>query len=321
MNNKKLLVSYPSHLHNGNSVSSKNVNIILATLPALLVGLIAYGIPAIRVVALSVGCAMLAELLMNLATKREITIGDGSAALSGLLFGMLLPASAPWWLVMVGAFIAIIIGKQIFGGIGGNPLNPTLIGFAIVTISWKSFLDYDAALLNYDLGFLMAYPLAALKNFGVSTTANYNLTGLLLGKQSGGIGAACGLGLLIGGAYLILRGFIRWEISLSFLGGVFITAFLFNISNPENYASPIFHLLTGNILIGAFFLATDDTPSPVNFLPMLIFGSGCGIMTILIRNLGSYYDGVVFAILLMNLINPLLDKIRPKAFGKVVENA
>jgi electron transport complex protein RnfD len=139
-----------------------------------------------------------------------------------------------------------------------------------------------------------------------------------MGQQSGGIGSTFGLGLIIGGIYLIIRGFIRWEISVSFLAGVLITAMFFNIIDPARYAGPVFHLLTGYTLIGAFFLATEDSSSPVNFIPMLIYGAGAGIMTVLIRNIGAYVDGVVFAILLMNLVNPLLDKIRPKALGKVV---
>lgn len=321
MNNNKLIVSYAPHWHDGSRISTRNINIMIAALPALIVGILIYGMPALSVVTLSIGSAMLAELLINLVARKELSIDDGSAAVSGLLLGMLLPASAPWWLVVIGAFAAIIIGKQLFGGIGANPLNPTLIGFAIVMVSWKGHLNFDDALLNYDLGFYMAYPLAALKHFGVAATDKYDLMNLLIGKQSGGIGAVCGLGLLIGGIYLILRGFIRWEISLSFLVGVLITAFLFNIANPEKYASPMFHLLTGNVMLGAFFLATDDTTSPVNFIPMLIFGLACGIMTVLIRCTGLYYDGVVFAILLMNIVNPLLDKISPKAIGKVVENA
>ncbi len=140
---------------------------------------------------------------------------------------------------------------------------------------------------------------------------------VLMGQQTGGIGSTFGLGLIFGGMYLIARGFIRWEISLSFLAGVFITALLFNLNNSNLYAGPFFHLFTGYTLIGAFFLATEDSSSPVNFIPMLIYGVGAGIMTVLIRNIGFYVDGVVFAILLMNLINPICDKIRPKALGKV----
>lgn len=320
-NNKKLIVSPAPHWHDGSRISIRNINIAAAALPAILVGISIFGLPALRVLALSVGSAMLAELIINLATRSEISIDDGSAAISGLLLGMLLPATAPWWLVVIGAFVAIIVGKSVFGGIGSNPLNPTLIGFAILMISWTGHLNFDEAYLSYDPGFYMAYPLAAVKHFGATTAAKYNLMDLFTGKQSGGIGAVCGLGLLIGGIYLMLRGFIRWEIAVSFLVGIFITAFLFNVANPEKYASPMFHLLTGNVMLGAFFLATDDTTSPVNFIPMLIFGLACGIMTVLIRSVGLYYDGVVFAILLMELLNPLLDKIRPKAIGKVVENA
>jgi len=321
VNTEKLVVSYPPHWHCGSSISSKNYQIMLAALPAVIVGVYHYGLDAARVIAFSIACAMIAEVLVNLVTKREISIYDGSAALTGLLFGMLVPASTPWWLVIVGTFLAIIVGKQVYGGIGANPFNPTLVGFAIVLVSWKDILDFDEALLNYDTGFIMAYPLASLKHFGVAATAKYQLLDLFLGRQAGGIGAACGLALLLGGIYLILRGFIRWEISFSFILGVLITALFFNISNPEKYASPMFHVVTGNVLLGAFFLATDDTTSPVNFVPMLIFGAMCGFLTVLIRCVGIYYDGVVFAILLMNITQPLLDRIRPKALGRVIQNA
>ena len=125
------------------------------------------------------------------------------------------------------------------------------------------------------------------------------------------------MGLIVGGVYLIIRGFIRWEISVSFLAGVFITALVFNLNNSEQYAGPFFHLFTGYTLIGAFFLAPEDSSSPVNFIPMLIYGVSAGIITVLVRNLGSFVDGVPFAILLMNLVNPICDKIRPKALGKV----
>jgi electron transport complex protein RnfD len=139
-----------------------------------------------------------------------------------------------------------------------------------------------------------------------------------MGRQIGGLGTTFGLGLLVGGVYLILRGFIRWEISLSFLGGVYITAFIFHLADPVRFISPTYHLLTGYTLIGAFFLATEDSSSPVNVLPMFIYGAAGGIMTVLIRNTGAYVDGVILAILVINLIHPLLDKIRPKALGRVV---
>ena len=294
---------------------------MFAALPAALMGIFQCGPPALGVLALSISCAMIWELLMDLAMKRPASIGDGNAALIGLLFAMLLPATVPWWLVVVGTFVAVIIGKQIYGGIGCNPFNPSLVAIAIITLSWKGFLDFNAALVNYDLGFYMVYPLAAVKHLGNSALENYSLAGLLLGQQSGGIGSTFGLGLIVGGLYLILRGYIRWEITLSFLVGIFITAYFFNIADPEKYAPPMFHILTGYTLIAAFFLLTEDSSSPVNFVPMLIYGALAGFLTVLIRNIGAFVDGAVFAILLVNVANPLLDKLRPRALGKETEHA
>jgi electron transport complex protein RnfD len=294
---------------------------MLAALPALVMGFYHYGTQAIGLVALSMSSAIFWELLMNVLMKRPTTIGDGNAAVIGLLLAMLLPATTPWWAVLVGTFAAVVVGKQIFGGLGCNPLNPSLVALAILLLSWESLLDFDTRLVNYDLPFHMAYPLTALKNFGVSVIPNYSLFGLFMGQQSGGIGTAFGLGLIIGGLYLIWRGHIRWEISFSFLAGLFLTALLFNVSDPGSYANPVFHLLTGYTLIGAFFLATEDSSSPVNFIPMIIYGASAGILTVLIRNIGAFEDGVVLAILMLNVANPILDKIRPKAMGRGMEHA
>ena len=318
---KKFVVSHAPFWHNGSSISVRSYNIMLAALPAVILGIFHYGIPALGVVSLSISSAIIWELLINIATKRSIAIGDGNAALIGMLLAMLLPATVPWWAVVTGTFVAVVIGKQIYGGIGGNPFNPVVVAIAILMISWKDFFDFDQALLNYDLSFVMVYPLAALKHFGVSAVDVFSMGDLLLGKQIGGIGATFGLGIIIGGIYLIIRGFIRWEISVSFLAGIFITALIFKMCDSARFACPGFHLFTGYTLIGAFFLATEDSSSPVNFIPMLLYGLGAGILTVLIRNIGVYADGVVFAILAMNLVNPLLDKIRPNALGKVIENA
>jgi electron transport complex protein RnfD len=209
------------------------------------------------------------------------------------------------------------MGKQIFGGIGSNAFSPVALAVAIMMVSWKDLFNFDGMLLNYDFDFAAVYPLAAAKNFGSASVESFNLVDLLMGRQLGAIGSTFGFGLIIGGIYLMIRGFIRWEISFAFLAGVYITALLFNIADPDRFASPGFHVVTGYTLIGALFLATDDASSPVWFVPMLIYGAIGGIMTVLIRNIGAYVDGVILAILVANLISPLLDNIRPKALGKV----
>lgn len=314
---KKLIVSHAPFFHSGRSVTERSYHTMLAALPALFLGLHHYGMPALGVVCMSISTAIIWELAINLVTKRTITIGDGNAAWLGMLFGMLVPATMPWWAVVAGTFIVIVIGKQIFGGIGSNAFHPVALALAMMMISWKSLFDFDAALLNYDLEFATIYPLAAVKYFGADSADAFRLKDLLLGRQLGGIGSTFGLGLLIGGIYLMLRGFIRWEISLSFLAGIYLTASVFHLFNPAQFAPPAFHLITGYTLIGAFFLATEDSSSPVNFVPMLIYGAAGGIMTVLIRNIGAWVDGVILAILVINLISPLLDKIRPQALGKV----
>ena len=322
MNSEKLfIVSHAPYWHNKSRLSEKSYHIMLAAVPAVLMGIIHYGFPAVAVVAFSVSCAILWELLMNYIMKRPISIGDGNAALIGLLFAMLLPATTPWWMVLVGTLMAIVVGKQIFGGIGCNPLNPTLVAMAVLTLSWDELLNFNGMLVNYEPGFHMFNPLAAIKFLGADAASDYHLSGLLLGQQSGGIGSTFGLGLIIGGIYLILRGYIRWEISVSFLAGIFITALIFHLSKPELFAGPMFHLLTGYTLIGAFFIATEDSSSPVNFIPMLIYGAGAGMLVILIRNIGAFVDGVVFAVLMFNVANPLLDRIRPKALSRGIEHA
>ncbi len=320
-NRMKLTVSHAPFWHDGSSITTKHYNIIAAAMLAVIAGVLQYGIPALAVITLSVGSAMAWELLTNLIMRRPVSIGDGSAALIGLLFGMLLPAAIPWWVVITGTLMAVIIGKQIYGGIGGNPFNPVVVAYAILMLSWPLYFDFNAALVDYTFDFKAAYPLVLYKSFGTGAVEPFSIADLLLGSQSGGIGATFGLGLVLGGIYLIFRGFIRWEIPVAFLAGMFVTALCFSLYNSEIYAGPAFHILTGYTLIGAFFLATDDSSSPVNFVPMLIYGALGGFLTVLIRNLGAHVDGVIYAILIMNLVHPLIDKIRPKAMGRVIHHA
>jgi electron transport complex protein RnfD len=315
---KKLIVSHAPFWHNGSRVTVRSYHTMLAALPAVLGGIYFYGIPVIGVVCLSVATAMIWELAINLVTKRPITVGDGHAALIGLLLAMLLPATMPWWVVVTGTFIAVVIGKQIYGGIGSNAFNPVALAVAIMMISWKDLFNFDGMLINYDFGFAAVYPLGLAKHFGSASLESIRLVDLLIGRQIGGLGATFGIGLIIGGIYLMIRGFIRWEISLTFLAAIYVTALLFNQIDAARFVGPGVHLLSGYTLIGAFFLATEDSSSPVNGVPMLIYGAAGGIMTVLIRNIGAYIDGVILAILVINLVNPLLDKIRPQALGKVV---
>ena len=321
MNKIKLTVSHAPFWHDGDSLFKMNLNILLAALPAAVFGIIQFGMPAFGVLSLAVASAMLWELLFNLISKKPISIGDLDAAVIGLIFGMMLPATTLWWVVVIGTLVAVVVGKMIFGGIGSNPFNPALIGMAILMLSWKSFFDFDAALVNYSFDFTELAPLAALKFQGVEATKMFSLSNLLMGKEVGAIGSTFGLGLIFGGVYLILKGYVRWEIPVSFIAGIIITALLFNMSDSEKYASPMFHLFSGYTLLGAFFLMPENSSSPVNKIPMLIYGFSGGLMIILMRYIGVYADGTVLAVLLLNLVNPIVDNIRPKALGKGVTHA
>jgi Na+-translocating ferredoxin:NAD+ oxidoreductase subunit D len=322
MNNYKLTVSHAPFWHDGDSIFKMNLNILIALLPAVFFGIIQFGAPAVGVLALSLSSAMFWEFIMSIISKDKIRIGDLDSAVIGLLFGMMLPATSPWWLVITGTFVAVVIGKIIFGGLGANPFNPALIGMAFLMLSWNTFFDFDAVYVNYDFDFTALAPLAALKFMGVQEISGmFSANELLMGRQIGAIGSTFGLGLIIGGIYLILRGYTRWEITVSFIAGIVITAYCFNIANPDEYAGPMIHLLSGYTLLGAFFLSTENSSSPANIIPMLIYGFFAGVMIILMRNLGAYADGTVLAILLANLVNPLVDTIKPKALGKGANNA
>ncbi|THB80687.1 MAG: RnfABCDGE type electron transport complex subunit D [Desulfobacteraceae bacterium] len=321
MINRKLTVSHAPFWHDGDSLFQMNLNIMLAALPAVIFGILHFGGPAVGVLALSIASAMLWELLFNVVSKDPISIGDLEAAVIGLIFGMMLPATTPWWVVVTGTFVAVVVGKMIYGGIGTNPFNPALTGMAILMLSWPVFFDADAALVSYEFDYPALAPLAALKYQGIAALDQFAVSDLLMGKQVGAIGSTFGLGIILGGIYLILRGYIRWEISVSFIAGIILTAFIFHMGNPDKYAPAMFHLFSGYTLLGAFFLATENSSSPVNTIPMFIYGFMGGVMIILMRNVGVYADGTVLAILLINLVNPLVDTIRPKALGKGVNNA
>jgi electron transport complex protein RnfD len=309
-----LTVSPGPHAHCGARISSMYLNIMLALTPAVLLGLYYYGLDALRVISASIASAMLAEACIQKILGKPITIADGSAAVSGLLLALILPAGVPLYVVIVANVAGIVIGKQCFGGLGASPLNPVLVGWAFirVTKTWAGFLNFDFMLINFDTGFIIQYPLAVLKGAGTDALSRFGYFSLFLGRQSGGIGAAAILWLFLGGLYLIFRGIIRWEIPLCFLSGVTVISGIFWISDSSIYADPLFHLLTGNVMIGAFFLSTETSSSPVNRWGMVIFGLGCGTLTVFLRAWSIYPDGVIFSCLIMNLFVPLLDKLKAK---------
>jgi electron transport complex protein RnfD len=311
-----LTVSPGPHVHSGARTAGKFYNLLLALLPAAAMGTYYYGFDAVRVISASIASAMIAEVLFQKIFRKPITVADGSAAVSGLLLALILPASVPLYVVVVANFAGIIIGKQCFGGLGSNPLNPALVGWAIIRITktWAGFLDFDLMLINYDPGFILQYPLAVLKAKGPEALSRFDTWALFLGRQTGGIGASAIICLLLGGLYLVIRGVIRWQIPLLFLAGVAALSSIFWLADKTAYASPLFHILTGNVMIGAFFFCSDTGSSPVNPWGMVVFGLGCGFMTVLLRVWSIYPDGVIFAFLLMNLFVPLFDKLRAKQY-------
>nr|WP_321395617.1 RnfABCDGE type electron transport complex subunit D [uncultured Desulfobacter sp.] len=321
MTNTKLIVSHAPFWHNGDSLFQQNLNFIIALIPAALFGIMHYGAPALGVLTLAMSSAMLWEVIMSIISKNKMAIGNMESAVIGLLFGMMVPATMPWWVVITGTFVTLLLGKFVYGGSGGYPFNPTLVGIAIITMAWPTFMDFDTAYVSYQFNFTALAPLVALKSQGISAVASFSNYDLLMGNEVGGIGSTFGLGIIIGGIYLMLRGYARWEIVVSFVAGILITATIFYMLHPDTYAPPLFHLLAGYTLLGAFFLAVENSSSPVNRIPMLIYGFLGGFMIILVRNIGIYPDGTVLSILLINLINPLIDVIKPKALGKGVPNA
>lgn len=307
-----LVVSFSPHVHCGNSVPWLSYQVLLALVPASIAGVSLYGWPALKVIAASIASAMIAEAVIQRLFRRPITLADGSAAVSGALLAMILPPGVPLYVIIVANFIGIAVAKQMFGGYGSNPLNPALVAWAVirVTETWAGFLDYNLMALPFDLPFSPQDPLGLYKATGISDLSMFSLHDLFMGHQLGGIGASAIAWILVGGLYLTIRGVIRWQIPLAFLLGITTISGIFWLVNPEAYANPAFHLLTGNVMIGAFFLSTDHPSSPVNAWAMAAFGFGCGALTIVLRTWSVYPDGVVFACLLMSLSAPLLDRLK-----------
>jgi electron transport complex protein RnfD len=284
---------------------------LMALIPAAVMALSTYGMTGLRVMALSMATAVLAETVCDRCMERTTEIADLHALFVGLCFAFLLPASAPWWMVATGSAASIVLGKMMFGGLGGSPFCAPLIGWAVCRLSWPAHMDIDATMLNLD----MTYPLAQLKNFGLDAVTVTNMRELFLGKQLGGLGAVQIAGVLVGGVFLVLRRHISSIIPVGVIAGVAVTAWLFHRADPAAHPTAMFHLMTGSAMFGAFFLATDGPSSPNRNIPMLLFGLMAGALIVVIRVYGIYPDGVPFAILLANLFTPVFERIRPKPFG------
>jgi len=323
---KKLLLSSSPHVHCGESIPIVMYNVFIALLPATIVGIYVFGMPALEIVLISCITAILTEYLWQKVFNKKITAFDGSALVTGLLLAMNLPAASPWWVAVLGSFIAIIIGKQVFGGLGHNPFNPALVARVFLLISFpvqmtkwmkpvldKSFLSPDIITEATPLGLVKEEVMLHGK---LVTAKSLSLFDLFVGNVGGCIGEVSALALIAGGIYLIYRGYVRWHIPVSFILSVFIITGIMWLINPNIYINPLFHVFSGGLMLGAFFMATDMVTSPITEKGMIIFGIGCGILTAVIRLWGGYPEGVSFAILLMNACVPIIDRyIKPKKFG------
>ncbi len=311
---KNLAVSSSPHLRDHVSTRRIMQEVCLALAPAGIAGIILFGSQAAVLIAASVISAVLAEYFYQKLTHQKVTVGDWSAVVTGLLLAYNLPANAPVWLAVVGAMIAIVLVKQIFGGIGSNFMNPALAARAILFVSWATQMTtYPATRFMLD-GVSTATPLNSL---GTGSVAGVNLMDLFLGNIPGVLGETCKLALLLGGVYLILRRIVDWKIPVTFIATVFVCYLI-----KDGAEMALYQILSGGLFLGAFFMATDYATSPVTNPGRVIMGIGCGIFLFVIRAYASYPEGCSFAILLMNVATPLIDKYTmPKPFGEVKQHA
>lgn len=299
-----LIVSGSPHIHKPESISRIMWTVVVSLIPAGIAGVIIFGLDALWVTLVAVVAAVLTELILGLCTKKKITILDGSAVITGILLAFNLPSGVPLWLPIVGAVFSIAIGKQVFGGLGQNIFNPALVGRVFLMASWPKYMTTFIQPLNYD-AITSATPLAALKEGKVLSHLSY--LDLFLGKHGGCIGEVCILALLIGAALLFIKGYISWHIPVTY---IFTTAIFIYIFGGAQFFDGdwLFHVLSGGLILGAFFMATDYVATPLTAKGQLIFGMGCGLLTAVIRIWGGYPEGVSYAILMMNAATPFIDR-------------
>ncbi|MBR5344001.1 MAG: RnfABCDGE type electron transport complex subunit D [Oscillospiraceae bacterium] len=293
-------------------------SVILALMPAVAVSVWQFGWRSLLMIAISVGSAVFFEWAYRKLLKKSATIGDCSAALTGLLLALTMPSSAPLWLPVIGTFFGIVVVKQIYGGIGKNFLNPALAARAFLLASYALYLGQFAvpsSLSGTVDGVSMATPLSFLYG-GEALPGYFTLKTMFLGMRPGALGEVSALALLIGGLYLIIRKVISWRIPVSFLGTVALLTLIFGHEGYGHVDFMLYNLCSGGLLLAAIFMATDYATSPVTLNGQLLYGFGCGVLTVLIRYFGGYPEGVTYAILLMNLCTWAIDKgFRRHQFG------
>lgn len=325
----KLIVSLSPHVHSGDSIHKNMYGVLIALIPAFIAAIAFYGLGALAVTAVSVIACMFFEWAITkfIMKKDSLTICDGSAAITGVLLAFNLPSNLPIWIIIIGALFAIGVGKMSFGGLGNNPFNPALAGrvflllsFPVQMTTWPevgqltSYIDVETA----------ATPLALMKSaIHGSTDALAQLPdslSLFLGQNGGSLGEISALALLIGLVYMLWRKIITWHIPVSILVTVFVFAGIMHLVNPQIYVSPWIHLLSGGLMLGAVFMATDYVTSPMSKKGMLLYGVCIGLLTMVIRLFGAYPEGMSFAILIMNAFTPLINMyMKPKRFGEVAK--
>lgn len=322
---KKLLVSASPHDHSKDTVTRIMLDVVIALVPSLIAATFLFGFRTLIVSAVSVGTCVLAEYISRIVMKRHQTVADLSAIVTGLLIAFNVPVSMPLWMVVLGDILAIVVVKQMFGGIGMNFVNPALAARIMLIASFPTEMGKWNAPFSWKTETVTtASPLNAIKEIyrsGEITSESFDglpsLLDMFLGKRAGSLGEVCAIALVIGLVYLLVRRVIKITIPLAYVGSFAVIMFIAGGFNIEFLA---YEILAGGLLLGAIFMATDYTTSPINFKGQVIFGIGCGVLTALIRLFGNLPEGVSFAIIIMNILVPHIENLTtPKPFGTVKE--
>ncbi len=328
---KLLTVSPSPHVHSADSTQKIMLRVVYALVPALLWSVFVFGIDALRVTAIAVvACLAFEYLIQKYLLKVKPSVTDGSALVTGILLAFNVPSNLPWWIIMIGAFAAIAFAKMPFGGLGSNIFNPALVGRVFLLISFPvQMTSWPVTNQSGVDAVTGATPLGIIKealNNGVPVSEIASKlpvpSDLFLGNMGGSLGEISALLLILGGIYLLITKVITWHIPVSVIGSAVLLAGIFWLVNPELYINPVYHLLSGGLMLGAIYMATDMVSSPMTPKGQIIFGIGIGVLTILIRLFGAYPEGISFAILIMNAMVPLLNRyIKPKRFGEVIKES